>query len=110
MCVCVLFLFAELAILRLCSAVLIHHCFVPEKCLPGLSLLNKRYQAMESSSHVHHCFVDLNDGKMYFSVGWIAVEKKLEKTGKENVMRVAASKECAFAAKQCGKFTEIRLI
>ena len=44
--------------------------------LPGLFVLNKRHQAMESPSHVHCSSVNQNCGRMYVSMGWIAAEKK----------------------------------
>ena len=38
--------------------------------LPGLFVLNKRHQALESPSHVHRSSVNKNCGRMYVSVYW----------------------------------------
>ena len=44
--------------------------------LPGLFVLNKRHQALESPSYVHRSSVNQNCGRMYVSMWCIAAEKK----------------------------------
>ena len=51
--------------------------------LPGLFVLTKRHQSVESPSHVHRSSVNQNCGGMYVSTGWIAAEEKLGQIGKQ---------------------------
>ena len=68
----------------------LRHCFVHVKrstlvlfLLLLLLLLNKRQRAVESPSHVYRSSVHYNWCRMCVSMGWIAVEKKPRKTGKQ---------------------------
>ena len=104
--VCLFFVVVGVELWRLRSTALIMSLFRTRKmadaCL--VCLYNKRHQAVESPSHVHRFSVNSNCSGIYVSMGWIALEEKPGKIGKQWCDRCDAQvteRECFYWPEEC---------